>query len=225
MRYNGGKQRIARKLAAIIQQTSPKVYWEPFCGMASVALHIQAPIKYVSDADAAVIAVLQAAIEGFQFPSTFSEEEYQAARHLPASNPLHGFAKYGCSFAGKPWGGYARSSGRNYAANASSSLRRYCGRYDLTCLLGDYRTLSLEHPPDVIYCDPPYLGTTSVGASSKFDTEAFWSWAELRLTTAEVFVSEYQAPKGWQELFAEPITDGLVPRNRQNVERLFRRVL
>lgn len=219
MRYNGGKKRIAKKLAAIIQRTSPQIYWEPFCGMCSVGLQIQARRKFFSDTDRAVIAVVKAAITGQQFPEILTEKEYQLAKLLPENAPLHGFAKYGCSFAGKPWGGYARSGVRNYAQNAANALRVYTGRTDLELFWADYRAFQPPEPPDVIYCDPPYAGTTTVGSGGKFDSLAFWHWASQQQAT--VFVSEYRAPIGWREVFAEEITDGLVPKTGRNVERLF----
>lgn len=108
MQYNGGKKRIAKKLAAIINAQHPLIYWEPFAGVASVARLVKARRRFCSDNDLAVISVLQAAIDGFSFPENFTEKQYRAARLLPETSPIHGFAKYGCSFAGKPWGGYAR---------------------------------------------------------------------------------------------------------------------
>lgn len=224
MRYNGGKRRVAKKLAALIQAqiSNDAVYWEPFCGVCSVGLQVRARRKFFSDADEAVITTIKAAIAGFSFPTHVTEQDYANARLLPASNPLHGFFKYGCSFAGKPWGGFARSGGRNYAQNAANSLARYTGRFDLELFCGNYVEIIWPETPTVIYCDPPYAGTTAVGIAQHFDTEGFWRWAEMQASTTQVFVSEYAAPEGWREIFAERVTDGLIPKSgKQNVEKLF----
>lgn len=59
----------------------------------------------------------------------------------------------------------------------------------------------LEHEPDpdfdgVIYCDPPYRGTTPYPGVRPFDHERFYrrvrEWSEI----TRVFVSEYSMPFG-----------------------------
>lgn len=55
---------------------------------------------------------------------------------------------------------------------------------------------------DVVYCDPPYADTNGYdGRSSKtkFDSEAFFSWAESR--PYPVFISEYQVPPGFSPVW------------------------
>ena len=42
----------------------------------------------------------------------------------------------------------------------------------------------------VVYCDPPYLGTTGYKTGG-FDHERFWEWAEAVSEHSTVFVSEY----------------------------------
>lgn len=44
---------------------------------------------------------------------------------------------------------------------------------------------------DVVYCDPPYAGTSGYGR--EFDHEAFWQWCRTR--DFPVYVSEYRAPE------------------------------
>ena len=46
-------------------------------------------------------------------------------------------------------------------------------------------------PNSVVYCDPPYKGTT--GYLSSFDHDRFWNW--VRRQNNPVFVSEYEAPQ------------------------------
>lgn len=54
----------------------------------------------------------------------------------------------------------------------------------------DYRNY-VYHDCDVVYCDPPYAGTTGYGR--EFDHEAFWQWCRTR--DFPVYVSEYRAPE------------------------------
>ena len=59
-------------------------------------------------------------------------------------------------------------------------------------------------PGDLVYCDPPFAGTK--GYQFKFDSEEFWRWAErLAKSGVLVYVSEYTAPEGWEEVWAKDL--------------------
>lgn len=82
--------------------------------------------------------------------------------------------------------------------------------------------LSYEKVPiesdSVIYCDPPYKNTNRY--IDDFDHEKFYSW--LRSLKQQVFISEYQMPDDFYEVFS---IKKRVPFNRnqniQKVEKLF----
>ena len=82
--------------------------------------------------------------------------------------------------------------------------------------------LSYEQVPiesdSVIYCDPPYKNTNRY--IDDFDHEKFYSW--LRSLKQQVFISEYQMPDDFYEVFS---IKKRVPFNRnqniQKVEKLF----
>lgn len=57
---------------------------------------------------------------------------------------------------------------------------------------------------DVVYCDPPYRGTTGYKTGT-FDHDAFDTWAEEQVTKgAQVFVSEFNAPPHWEVVWENP---------------------
>ena len=82
--------------------------------------------------------------------------------------------------------------------------------------------LSYEQVPieedSVIYCDPPYKDTNTY--LDDFDHEKFYSW--LRSLKQQVFISEYQMPNDFYEVFSIKkrvlINDKL---NTQKLEKLF----
>ena len=82
--------------------------------------------------------------------------------------------------------------------------------------------LSYEEVPiesdSVIYCDPPYKDTNTY--LDDFDHEKFYSW--LRSLKQQVFISEYQMPSDFYEVFSIKkrvlINDKL---NTQKLEKLF----
>ena len=51
---------------------------------------------------------------------------------------------------------------------------------------------------DVVYADPPYDGTYNA-YGSEFDSARFWNWVATR--DYPVYVSEYNAPEGFVEVF------------------------
>lgn len=66
----------------------------------------------------------------------------------------------------------------------------------------DYR--DLEIPSNcVVYCDPPYAGTSEYSEGG-FNSSEFWTWASHLSETNPVFVSEERAPDDWIEVIAIP---------------------
>lgn len=62
---------------------------------------------------------------------------------------------------------------------------------------GDYREYRHEDG-DVVYCDPPYIGTSAY--STAFDHAEFYGW--LRSRPYPVYVSEYRMPDDFVPVFA-----------------------
>lgn len=196
MRYMGGKTRIAKQLASIINlvREPGQWVWDPFCGglSMSVSLSAKGPV-WSTDSNAALIALYQAVKAGWQPPESVSREEYQAAKALPDSDPLKAFCGFGCSFGGKWFGGYARSGNRNYAANCAGSLKATpFKKLKLSCV----NLLRCEPRPTnvLLYLDPPYSGTT--GYKDAFDSDLFFRRAADWSAFTHVFISEYASPIG-----------------------------
>ena len=223
MQYFGGKTRIAPKLAGFIQPFISDAYVEPFIGSAAMMVRISAPIRIGSDVNAALISMWRALAAGWIPPENISEAEYAAIRaKADSSDPLTAFAGVGCSFSGKWFGGYARNKrGDNYAAACAHSLLKKMTMLkgvDWRC--GDYR--QIEYPPGaVIYCDPPYQGTTGyVGAGGEFNWPLFWSFCREKAKLGhKVFISEYSAPSDFVACLT--IETNLEIRNSAN-ERMVR---
>lgn len=220
----GGKARVARHIVPILESIRPSgaTWVEPFAGSCNtLALASGDRIGY--DACPYIIAVYQAAIDGWQPPSEVPEDMYNAiARDVDAYPPhVVGFVMYGCSYGGKWRGGYARDpSGRNYAAMSIRSILRKAAMLDGVQLHhGDYRSINVP-PNSLIYCDPPYAGRTAY--KSDFDTGEFADWCvSMRAAGHIVAVSEYTPlPVRCTEIWAaQRRNSGL--RGRTGVERLY----
>lgn len=192
MRYFGGKVRLARDLAGIINEYGVESYYEPFCGMFSVGALVTAPIRAGADTHEDLILLLNAVRDGWVGPEEITEEDYVFLKDDDPS-PLRAFAGFGCSNSGKFFGGYAReSTGRNFAANARSSLLKLAPKiHDVDFRLESYQ--DWDRHADLIYCDPPYDKTTGF-TTGAFDTKEFWEWVREQSRRSIVLVSEYTAP-------------------------------
>jgi len=141
--------------------------------------------------------------QGWTPPETLSEERYQQLKELyrqGVCNGEIGFAAYFCSFGGKFWGGYARDpkSGYDFVQGARNTCLKF--QPDLRNIkfcCSDYEDLLRTLPSGcLIYCDPPYIGTT--GYKSKFDHVRFWNIIREFSNRHDIFVSEYQAPDDFE---------------------------
>lgn len=225
MKYLGGKARIAKRICELLP--AGESVWEPFVGGFNMTPHLLKKYNRVvsSDVHGAVASLGLAVSEGWQPPLEVSEAEYKAAKSLPDTDPLKGFVGFGCSFSGKYFGGYARDkTGFNYAKAASNSLQPLRGTSD-RWKVQHLSFLNVEPlaeiAPSVIYCDPPYEGTTKY-ATDAFDHAKFWQlctqWAALG---SRVFVSEYSKPPVPHFLVWEHTGKQSMPGRKERTERLF----
>ena len=224
MHYMGGKHRAAKRLAACIDlvRRPGQWVWDPFCGglSMSAALSVNGPVL-ASDAHAALIYMYRAVQAGWDPPSRVSEEEYYAAKRLPPEDPLHAFCGYGCAFAGKWRGGYARSpqdTARNFASSARNAVIRDVPRIAAFACL-DFLMIAPRPTNAVLYLDPPYHATTGYLETGKFDHTAFYEralgWAEH----THVFLSEYASPIGTLVCVVKPTSERTL--RESPVERLY----
>ncbi len=230
MQYVGGKFRSAKYIAEQVRahrRPDQTRYVEPFLGGGATFSKIAPDFAEASGSDVEpnIVLMWQAAQSGWIPPSDVSEELYASLRHAEPS-ALRGFVGFG---GGKWFGGYARSrSGAapnyNYAAGASRSVvKQAAAMRHARIICGDYRELEVL-PTDVVYCDPPYAGTTGY-TTGAFDSEELWRTAEAWARSgATVLVSEYSAPVGWVEVWSRGLPNylrGADQRAEERTERLF----
>lgn len=155
------------------------------------------------------------------------------------------FIAIASSFGNKMWGGFARDKSReNYnkgreGANLLNKHRdkltgvMFCyGSYDETLeswdevdrLLKDSSPFNDLWDNMLIYCDPPYAGTTKY-RSGEFDSERFWQWVRegSQLDNVTILVSEYSAPEDFECIWEKDVTVMLKKVDYdQKTERLFK---
>lgn len=226
MRYFGGKARIGKQIAEYLKsiRKDNQDYIEPFVGGGWV-VSLMDGNRYGYDKHPYLISMYEELQKGWLPPTELSEEEYKRIQNNQDENPhLTGFVGFGCSFAGKWFGGYARSADRNYCLNAHNSiLRKMKTMQDVKFDCKDYRELNPKGA--LIYCDPPYQGTTQYGkVVGDFNTDEFWDKVREWSKDNTVVVSEYNAPDDFQAVWIkETKTDIRNKSNQQEkrVEKLF----
>lgn len=246
MKYVGGKSKLATPIVdtMLYYVWDRHTYIEPFVGGAAVATRAIGEFGEASigDMHPDVIALYRALADGWTPPDDLSEDEYNELRDHARAHPedadaLRGFAGFGCSFGAKWFGGYARgytgelSDGtpRSYAGESKRSLlktqRAFQQHEALTIARQPYTAWSPTEGT-VVYCDPPYRDTQGYAGTAPFDTDAFWLHVETwRDIGAHVFVSEYQAPAGWEAVWELDHLQTLSLGNNDTatVERLYYR--
>ncbi len=228
MQYLGGKARISKYIAAYINaiRRPGQAYIEPFVGAGWVLAQMNNNVPglhFASDANADLIAMWVALQQGWIPPGEVSEEEYQRAKNEPQTPAyLRAFIAIGCSYSGKWFGGYARNKrGDNYALSAKNSLLRIVEKVSYPSVIfqsRDYREINFEDT--LIYCDPPYVDTTSYGATGALDTQEFWEYMRLWSRNNIVVVSEYKAPDDFRCVLEIPTKLDMRNRSGERASRL-----
>lgn len=225
MKYMGSKNRIAKHILPImLEHRTPEMTWvEPFVGGANMIDKVEGK-RIGNDYNEYLIEMWKALQKGWTPPDFVSEEDWRDVKEqMDSKYDKHhiAFVRLGCSF-GADWnGGYARNV-RKDKPNAellNSTTKSYCGQSkrnilkqlpkleSVVFISGSY--LEMEIPPNsLIYCDPPYEGTTKY--KDDFDHKAFWQWCREKATEGhKVFVSEYNAPEDFECLWEQEINNTL----------------
>ena len=228
MQYMGGKSRISKQIAEVLNSAINKdtPFVSLFCGSCAIESKVQADVKILNDKHPYLIAMWQALQNGWMPPDTVTKEEYYRVKANMDENPaLTGFVGFGCSFGGKWWGGYAKDKrGDDYCGQAKRGLlKNLVGIQSATFTCLDYRDVEI---PDgaVVYCDPPYVNTTGYTVG-QFDTNEFWDYMRQLSKRCDVFISEESAPDDFECIWSKEKIRTLEKNDnvgRVKVEKLFK---
>lgn len=196
MQYLGSKSAIAKQLLEIMLPFRQGRAWvEPFVGGANMIDKLEG-LRIGNDANAELISLWRALQSGWIPPEAISREEYASIKANQKGYPpeLVCFVGLLCSFGGKWFGGYAANAkGDNYAAGGKRALLAQLPRIkDVVFTCSQYSSNDFSGFSALIYCDPPYEGTTAY--KMHFDSASFWQWVREQSINNPVFVSEYKAP-------------------------------
>nr|DAT89054.1 MAG TPA: DNA adenine methylase [Caudoviricetes sp.] len=228
MQYMGGKSRISKQIAEVLNSAINKdtPFASLFCGSCAIESKVQADVKILNDKHPYLIAMWQAIQNGWTPPDVVTREEYYRVKSNMDENPaLTGFVGFGCSFGGKWWGGYAKDKrGDDYCGQAKRSLLKdLSGVVNATFTCLDYKDVEI---PDgtVVYCDPPYVNTTGYTVG-QFDTNEFWNYMRQLSKRCDIYISEESAPDDFECVWSKEKVRTLEKNDnvgRVKVEKLFK---
>jgi DNA adenine methylase len=138
-----------------------------------------------------------------------------------------GFVGFVCSFRGIFFCSYVRNdvlkkSGRveHYQKEQINNILKQSTKIsDVIFKCSSYDALDIP-ANSIIYCDPPYNGTTKYKDS--FDSDAFWQWCRDKAKEGHtVYVSEYNAPEDFKCIWEKQINSNLGGTSKTATEKLF----
>lgn len=233
MGYQGGKARLGKKIAAVINASlNGRPYFEPFMGFGGVMRHIKADNRAGCDLNPDVMEMWRQASAGWRpEKKKISREDYLALSEAPSPSPDRGFYGHQKSFGGQFFEGYVDCHNGDDLQKVFDNLWR--GMEDVTFISSAPYDAHDIHGC-VVYCDPPYKGTRPYRHLPPFDHSKFWAtmdeWASRGNT---VFVSEATPPPAagaWEVVWTldSALTGGTRTGKRmgafkkKRTERLFR---
>ena len=229
----GSKSRIAKYIVPIIQKyidnNNIKTYIEPFVGGSNMIEHIQCENKVGYDNNEFLIEFWNQIKSGWNplEDVVMTKEFYTEVKDNKNNYPKHIVALCGflATYNAKWFGGYAGvvhtkvGTVRNYYDEAVRNvLKQRNSILDVIYKYGSYEDLNISNA--LIYCDPPYEGTTKY--KDDFDHKKYWNWVRKTSKDNIVLCSEYNAPEDFECIWTKELTTTLDKSSRSKaIEKLF----
>lgn len=229
----GSKNRIAKYLLPIILKNRKEGQWyvEPFVGGANMIDKVDGNRIGADSNEYLIEALLLIRDNPESIPNIITEDMYKQLQKAKSVNGITGFTAFAMSFGGKFFGGYRRDKAgtKGCLANMETQTRRSKKAAILQSKLLEgvylYKRAynELQIPPNsIIYCDPPYRGTTKY--KDQLDYNHFYQWCRDKKAEGHIiFISEYDMPDVftcvWQKEQVSSLTADT--GSKRAIEKLF----
>ena len=236
MWYLGSKNKIAKDIVPIIQSyitTATKGYIEPFVGGANIIDKIECKNKIGYDIHPQLIALLKHIQNNTEdIPKFITEEEYNKVKNNRENYEdwYVGLVGFCSTFGATYFGGYARSkkdkfNGEKSFSAIKSLIKQSSHLNGIKFECKDFRDIK-NISGYVIYCDPPYKGTTKY-KTGQFPYEEFYEWCKEMSKNNIVLISEYYMPDDFKCIWEKTVKVNFDSNRQSNdiknnrIERLF----
>lgn len=230
MRYLGGKTRNAKELTKVLNEYRKpnQLYFEPFAGGLSIATKMKSPMV-LNDIHPALIKLYKSIQDNtFIYPQKFlTKHDYELCKSkMNLDNPMTAFIGFGLSYAGKWFGGYDtyydnRDQVGKTTTMCINSLKKKFATNVKDAIFENKNYLEFSPKDMLIYCDPPYKNTTDYDFIGEFDTNEFWDTIRKWSKDNIVIISEFAAPKDFEEIFSKDYKVQMCKDQQKVVEKLF----
>ena len=167
--------------------------------------------------------------KGWTPPSELSKEMYNDIKNNKDEygESLVAVAGFCATYNAKWFGGYAGKvktkigSTRDYYDESIRNIIKQKDKIlDVEFIHNDFKELKFKN--SLIYCDPPYQGTTKYSSNNNFDYNMFWNKVREWSKNNIVLISEYNAPIDFNCIFEKKLTTTLDKNSRKvDTEKLF----
>ena len=232
MKYMGSKNRIAKHLLPTMLAECEKhgiTKWvEPFVGGANMIDKVPDSLERVGyDLNNHVIHAL---IDIRDRPNDLFDSFSKELRDFHKNDKAKTLYSHACivtSFGADLNGGYAREKGSDETTfcgyGKRNALKQSPKIQNVQFICDSYENLSFENT--LIYCDPPYAGTSGYKTGA-FDHDKFFDWCREQAKNNIVFVSEYNAPDDFECVWQGEIKTNFASQRKtathNAVEKLFK---
>lgn len=233
MKYMGSKARLSKDISPIINNLINKnnieTYIEPFVGGANMMEHIQCKNRIGIDNNKYLISLWNDVVSGWIPPLEMSRDMYNDIKNHKDKygESLVAIAGFCATYNAKWFGGYAGKVKTKigtvrdyYDESVRNILKQKDKLIGVKFIHKDYKELDVKSA--LIYCDPPYQGTTQYGTSKEFNHNDFWNKVRELSKVNIVLVSEYNAPDDFECIFEKTLITTLDKNSRKkDTEKLF----
>lgn len=212
MKYKGSKNRLAKYLKPIFDKTRiPNSYYvEPFVGGANMIDKMDGK-KIGADINPYLIALLKQLQTDWKIPY-ISEEDFKHIMLNKKRYPdyLVGYVMFPSSF-----NGLGKSYAKTIICKTTNRIRDYqkeainnltkqrVNLKNINFICTSYVDLKIPIN-STIYCDIPYKNTSGYN-NTNFNHAAFFEWAREKSKNHFLYISEYEAPKDFINIFKKVI--------------------
>lgn len=231
--YHGGKKRIGREIAGSIleiyynmssrKKSRLQGYCEPFVGMCGVMSHVYPLLSeedpslsfLAGDTNGSVIKMWKKASgrKIWSPPRKCSKKCFETLKNDRKESAEKGFIGHVWAYRSKYFVSYFSNAGKGRieknridVIRIGDTLRKRRGRPGVKFSKGPYTQFS-DLRGYIIYCDPPYQSSHQYYTDDRrqltFDHDQFWRWCRRMSRHNTVLVSEYEAPRDFEEVWRQ----------------------
>ena len=233
MKYMGSKNRIAKHILPImLAERKEGQFWvEPFVGGANMIDKVDGN-RIGGEYNKYIAHMWQRLEAGWVPKDDYTKQDYEEIKANKERLPFEtGYVGIACSYSGKWFGGFAgkvntKQGLRDYQKEAHKNVMA-----QVVNIKGvDFRHTSYDDltipSNSIIYCDPPYAGTTKY--KDDFNHDKFWQWCrDMSDAGHTIFISEYNAPNDFECIWSMGVksslsANGKIGASKNSIEKLFR---